>query len=437
MRKRGRRKQALLFSTAALILLSLLAWFFAVFRREIRIMPPEPVEKTAMRKSREENAYYVLERVMGSDVPVPKPLLVQNPRVRKLKNPYVPKWDSMGRLLSIERPDDDPELIQYVEAHDPQIEMAREALARPYYLLPEIGVSRDAYLPLYYPLSCLGRVLTARAVLRAHTHAADAKAFAYLFDAVRLGHMVAGDGSAHGYWEGCDMQQLALLYVDELVRCHPTDEMLEEVGGQLAALATGVRSPRANLEFMWRQLDNSRTTAALFDEDYVQETSLLEKALDSCAVRRLRRFLANHRDELLEVSEYDLLRFRACRWSEDNECSVRDDMEPWHPIRYLRYAVNHRSELEACFRGAQLVVALEQHRRAYGAHPESLDALSADLPEGCRMDPCRNAPFVYRIEEDDYVLYSVGENGRDDSEKGEGVRVSWDIAIHEPAETQE
>ena len=61
------------------------------------------------------------------------------------------------------------------------------------------------------------------------------------------------------------------------------------------------------------------------------------------------------------------------------------------------------------------VCGLERYRLAHGRYPETLDALvPAFLPKPL-PDPMSGQPFHYRPTDDGwFLLYSVGENGRDD-----------------------
>ena len=74
--------------------------------------------------------------------------------------------------------------------------------------------------------------------------------------------------------------------------------------------------------------------------------------------------------------------------------------------------------------------ALERHRLAHNSYPETLDALvPAFLPKPL-LDPMNAKPFQYRRTEDDwFLLYSVGEDGRDDGgvfrAKAKGPILDW------------
>jgi hypothetical protein len=59
--------------------------------------------------------------------------------------------------------------------------------------------------------------------------------------------------------------------------------------------------------------------------------------------------------------------------------------------------------------------ALELCRRSTGEYPEQLEALVPRFMANLPNDPCGGKPFRYRrTAQDDYLLYSIGLNGKDD-----------------------
>ena len=71
----------------------------------------------------------------------------------------------------------------------------------------------------------------------------------------------------------------------------------------------------------------------------------------------------------------------------------------------------HQTRCETTRRASLLVANLRAYRQQYGTYPESLDALgNAEYA----TDAFTRQPFRYRVNGDDFVLYSVGSNGNDD-----------------------
>jgi len=92
---------------------------------------------------------------------------------------------------------------------------------------------------------------------------------------------------------------------------------------------------------------------------------------------------------------------------------------------YLRLLVNRR--------GSRLIIALRQYKNKNGHWPESLDDIQSLTPAETLVDPISNSPFVYRLTDAGFTLYSKGknnidENGRrdiDDEEGGPDDRLIW------------
>jgi len=67
---------------------------------------------------------------------------------------------------------------------------------------------------------------------------------------------------------------------------------------------------------------------------------------------------------------------------------------------------------------------LKAHRQKHGEYPAALaDAFDRKLT----IDPFTNAPFVYRCEGDDFVLYSLGRNCKYDDGKRDSRGEDGDI----------
>ncbi|HEX3890223.1 MAG TPA: hypothetical protein VHX90_05170, partial [Verrucomicrobiae bacterium] len=64
---------------------------------------------------------------------------------------------------------------------------------------------------------------------------------------------------------------------------------------------------------------------------------------------------------------------------------------------------------------ARVAIALERYRLANGNYPDSLDAITAQFPNGIPHDIINGQPLHYRrTENGQFVLYSVGWNETDD-----------------------
>jgi len=73
---------------------------------------------------------------------------------------------------------------------------------------------------------------------------------------------------------------------------------------------------------------------------------------------------------------------------------------------------------------AQIACALERYRAAHGSYPESLDSLVPHFLERTPHDVIGGNPLLYRrISTEEYLLYSVGWNEKDDGGKATSERI--------------
>jgi len=90
--------------------------------------------------------------------------------------------------------------------------------------------------------------------------------------------------------------------------------------------------------------------------------------------------------------------------------------------------------------GTQLLAAIELYRLRQGGLPESLQELHSMKIEGVEAlrisDPLSDEPFIYRLSDGDYWLYSVSDNLTDDGgrprQRGQSNGPD-DIVLHKPA----
>lgn len=59
-------------------------------------------------------------------------------------------------------------------------------------------------------------------------------------------------------------------------------------------------------------------------------------------------------------------------------------------------------------------LALRAYRADHGTWPQSLNELAPEYVDAVPLDPYSRRPFIYRIDESNFVLYSVGHGGEDD-----------------------
>jgi hypothetical protein len=65
-------------------------------------------------------------------------------------------------------------------------------------------------------------------------------------------------------------------------------------------------------------------------------------------------------------------------------------------------------------RGSRILIALRRYRNKNGRWPETLDGVKNLVPEEILVDPISGGSFVYKLAEENFTLYSKGENNIDE-----------------------
>jgi hypothetical protein len=79
--------------------------------------------------------------------------------------------------------------------------------------------------------------------------------------------------------------------------------------------------------------------------------------------------------------------------------------------------VSREAKCLACFRLAMTAVALEQFRAASGKYPATLNELTPNYLDAAPADPFDGQPLRYRLQGAGYLLYSIGQDLKDDGGK--------------------
>lgn len=357
----------------------------ANLRQPLNLVVNEPAEVTNKRTDTENNAYYVLAAAAK--------LLPESPPDLKLKDEqgwdyyYAPEHDSLGEMLGIRRPDDDPLLIEYMDKCLPALNAILPAFDKPWFLYPphsfepaeeeQLGNERAR-------LSQLVDLYLAEARMRPCSEDPDTDACANLHNAMRLSCLLGTDGvkRSHSQVEAAEVIRKA-----SADHQHKIAAWLGQVRAgwkpPLTAIDRDIRrvyatslGPRADKE-LWpvRVFWNARIAqlkrAVYRQEVYIRKTS--------CMTQR------QYEDDLREHPKFrktylsaEFLQFRACN-----------------------------TEFFGTVDGLSILVALELFRRDRGGYPQSLSDLVpqylAQLPE----NPFCARPFAYAREGGDYVLYCV------------------------------
>jgi len=81
-------------------------------------------------------------------------------------------------------------------------------------------------------------------------------------------------------------------------------------------------------------------------------------------------------------------------------------------------------------RGNKIIIALRRYRNEHGRWPETLDSIKNLVPEEILVDPINGGSFVYKLDEENFTLYSKGKNnidegGERDKESGADDWLIW------------
>jgi len=427
MSRTGRGKRNVVIFVATVLVLTALV-IMALTRRPVTIMPPEPLDMTEKRQS-PDNAFYTLDRAAAL-LPTEKPpaLPVPDKEFPQFEVAYEPAPHSIGGLLDIGRPDDDPQLIEYVDRCADAIAKTRQALTEPQYLCPEI---HTWWTDRSYPKKhrTLGHALAAYGLRRWDAGGFDADVMGYLLDAVRVGQMVASDGDGSDYYNGARVQWDALDAMSARVSPDITKDMLRLVLREVTALANVPQPLTPHLEFGWRVFDRTATVPPP-DLTGRKKSSPLPlrvaaKAVWGWRMKRERQLIIDNRDTYRQACELSYIESLA--WLDaQRRAQKRGDSS----VMIISSLMNGRVRLDTSYRGAQLVLAIELYRHEHGEYPAGLDALLVpEQLDTLPTDPYTDQPFVYRLADDGYWLYSVGRNRVDDNGDSSGSR---DIVIRRP-----
>ena len=431
--KSGDEKRHIIVVGSAIAVLAVLV-VIALIRRPVMIMPPESDEITAKRQS-PDNAFYTLQEAIALLPDRPEPLMVETGADTKR---FVPDKKSWGRAFNVRRPDDDPLFVEYRQKCVLAVRKAREALTKPYFLYPEIGIEETfdseyyLYLEALYELT---NAIVASARYQLWTEHEREQVTSDLLDWIRLGRMVARDGSSHYHMQVLGLQQECLRILRQAVSQTDSAEVLHNTLLELQQLADEPQYLSTHLVFEWRQVDNSVHSNSLYSSsDFspgndptaagLEEFGRLLgvhnigrhylKLRESRRSKRQRKFLRKNRDELMRAVDLPYREYIV--WKSTHRELPGGRMFHWQTVT------------DTYYHGSLLAIALELYRIQHGEYPEELDALVPEQIGSLPLDPFNGGPFDYRRVKDDYLLRSIGPDLVNDPYN------TGDIVIHQPAD---
>jgi hypothetical protein len=81
-------------------------------------------------------------------------------------------------------------------------------------------------------------------------------------------------------------------------------------------------------------------------------------------------------------------------------------------------------------RGTEILIALRRFEKQTGQWPESLEQIKDLVSQNILIDPQNNGPFVYKLTENGFTLYSIGPNNIDEAGRyrnGADDRPIWPV----------
>ena len=144
--------------------------------------------------------------------------------------------------------------------------------------------------------------------------------------------------------------------------------------------------------------------------------------------------IIKNRETLLRVA--DLPHPEYTRWRDSHRELTGTDA--WHealgPYGGMDRLAFARTYSETSYCGMELVIALELYRRDHNEYPAALDVLAPQYIDAVPSDPFTGTPMVYQRAGNDYILYSVGRDQKDD---GGDPRRTDDHVIHRPRSAED
>ena len=129
--------------------------------------------------------------------------------------------------------------------------------------------------------------------------------------------------------------------------------------------------------------------------------------------------LLDRQEEILKMTPYQQYLLNDGRKLDDDELLSSLPEHKYFLIHWFSPAVHRISEIvyreETIFRALITILSLEQWHFERGNYPETLDELvETGFLEQLPMDPWSDKPLIYKRADDDFLLYGVGRNFKDD-----------------------
>lgn len=376
-------------------------------REAILILNEDPAADLA-RRAAPENAFPLLREAIVALPAPPEPInWGENEWDAWRRVPWRTEQPTLAAQLGMTLPDSDPAFLAYLEACRPVYDKARAAADKPYFLL-EKPTAMSPWERNEAGFKPLGLSLVTLGAWHLRDRNEPATGLQILEDTIRLSRLVAQERDARPEDPGVEAEALAELRAyarrTDAAGLAPVQALLDRLGTPYADRVPLIKA-------QWRMLDNTLSqrisTADLDPERRVALRFLLWYWQD------MAEWIIAHKEEVLGLVQgpppafHDYLERQDFRWKREER--------RWGPLYGMWRLIRACATVESQYHGTRIVVALEQYQRANAAYPATLDLLVPSHLAAVPLDAVNGAAYGYRPEGTAYFLYSVGEDGQDNS----------------------
>jgi len=361
----------------------------------------------AKRLDRENNAYYALVDAVALLPPAPPELgYVKDETGSESEFKLAP--GSVGELLSISRPDDDPLLLEYIDKSKPAVERARKALQKPFFTLPPLdwdsesskNAGRQDWETMFSLRGLCGLlILDAWAQPCSPDPSADAclrlqQAIRFLTDQLSerlVIPLLPSPFATRIIRQACPEHQRAFM------------QWLKEV-------RDGWQPPRDRVELALSSIMKYKPPSDPQPHLTRAWWGIPKKVEDQLSSLRQKLFVSRHADLFREAAKLTQHQFAQQR----DKFKILEQMPAWpHSLQLHAYSIYTNSIFFATVDGLRIATALEMYRHDHGTYPDLLDSLAPNYLPHVPQSPYDGQQFEYQREGDDYALSCLMRSGSD------------------------
>ena len=352
-----------------------------------------------------ENAFMTLMEALAIQPQWPESLVVGGePIYNGEPNLYDPAPDSIGCIVHVRRPDDDPKFVSYLENLDKVVQKAREAFAADYIRYP------NEFL-MHYMTSDVCNIQLARALFLSRNRSQHVEGLRCLLDSIHTDAIVQSDGTIcatiYTYY-------YKVQFVFEIAAHIESPKVLRGSLARFGEIESWDRPPSVVLEAGWKALyhdpEVSEGIVYLSEREWNFDEFLTKmgmerpysKTFNSSEVRKLKQDIAAYSEDLLKAADLPFPEF--IEHLPSLPLVFSDD----RPVRgrYMSVLNIHKefARIRLARRSTQLVLALELFQREHGEYPKKLEELAPGCLAEVPLNPYSEKPFDYQRLDSDYRL---------------------------------